>query len=55
MRRAIVCSAVIGFALALSSYGYADTVTLGSVKDTTIFQNNVNNASGGWPRIVRGN
>lgn len=54
MRRAIVCSAVIGFALALSSYGYADTVTLGSVKDTTIFQNNVNNASGGGPGLFAG-
>ncbi len=54
MRRAIVCLAAIGFAFAFASYSYADMVTLGSVKDTTIFQNNVNNSSGGSPGLFAG-
>ena len=55
MRRQILSVlSVMGMAVSLSSPAWADSVTIGSLADATIFQNNVNNSNGGGPGIFSG-
>ena len=52
---ALVGAALLAAALVLiAPAARADTVTLGALKDTTVFQNNVNNSSGGSPGLFAG-
>src|SRR5262249_34903396 len=47
-------TSVAALVVALSSPVLADTVTIGSLADATIFGNNVNNSNGGGPGIFAG-
>jgi hypothetical protein len=54
MQKNIIGFSTLAIMLVAGSYVQADTMTLGASQDTTIFQNNPNNAGGGSPGLFAG-